>query len=99
MTLARNECSAPIRLSIPAGEVGEWSIDANHSTRSPDAPLYLLAGSGGAPRISGLLCSGSPEGKLVAAAGSTCINTEGGKSSTLWVKESGSTDVGWVAVA
>ena len=99
MTLARNECSAPIRLSIPAGEVGEWSIDANHSTRSPDAPLYLLAGSGGAPRISGLLCSGSPEGKLVAAAGSTCINTEGGKMATLWVKESGSTDVGWVAVA
>ena len=61
--------------------------------------MYLVAGSGGVPRISGLLCSGSPEGVLVGAVGSMCINTVGGKGETLWVKESGSTDVGWVAVA
>lgn len=51
-------------------------------------------GSGGATWTSG---TGSPEGVVTATAGSLYTDTNGGASTTLYVKESGSGNTGWVA--
>lgn len=40
--------------------------------------------------------AGSPEGAVEAAVGSLYFNTSGGSETTLYVKESGSGDTGWV---
>ena len=40
---------------------------------------------------------GSPENVVVAAIGSVYLRTNGGTSTTLYVKESGSEDTGWIA--
>jgi hypothetical protein len=44
--------------------------------------------------ISGV---GSPEGATTAPPGSIFLNTSGGASTTLYVKESGAGNTGWVA--
>lgn len=41
--------------------------------------------------------AGSPEGVLTAAVGSLYSRTDGGASTTLYVKESGAGNTGWVA--
>jgi hypothetical protein len=41
--------------------------------------------------------SGSPEGYLTAVVGSMCTRTDGGAGTTLYVKESGTGNTGWVA--
>jgi Pectate lyase superfamily protein len=41
--------------------------------------------------------AGSPEGVVTAFPGSTYMNTSGGANTTLYVKESGSGNTGWVA--
>lgn len=41
--------------------------------------------------------SGSPEGVVTAAKGSFFTRTDGGANTTLYVKESGSGNTGWVA--
>lgn len=41
--------------------------------------------------------SGSPEGVLVAPVGTLYTDTAGGALTTLWVKESGVAEFGWVA--
>lgn len=55
----------------------------------------LLIGTGTAPRI--ISGSGSPEGVQSAVVGSLYLRTNGGATSTLYVKESGSGNTGWVA--
>ncbi len=40
---------------------------------------------------------GSPEGVLTANAGSLYVDTNGGASLTLYVKESGTSNTGWIA--
>ena len=41
--------------------------------------------------------TGSPEGVVVAPVGSLYTRTDGGASTTLYVKESGTDETGWVA--
>lgn len=41
--------------------------------------------------------TGSPQGVVAAPAGSIYLNTSGGASTTIWVKESGTGNTGWVA--
>lgn len=41
--------------------------------------------------------TGTPEGSTVASVGSTYFRTDGGASTTLYVKESGTGNTGWVA--
>lgn len=42
--------------------------------------------------------TGSPENVIAASQGAICLNTTGGASTTLYVKESGgSTNTGWIA--
>lgn len=57
-------------------------------------PLSLLPGSG---TILDHLGSGSPEGAVNAAVGSLWRRTDGGASTTFYVKESGTGSTGWVA--
>jgi hypothetical protein len=47
-------------------------------------------------RVDGL-CFGSPNGAITAPIGSTLRRRDGGTSTTLYVKESGSGNTGWVA--
>jgi hypothetical protein len=51
-----------------------------------------------APRITGTV-SGTPEGAVTAPVGSLFLRTDGGTGTTLYVKESGTGNTGWVAVA
>ena len=53
--------------------------------------------SPGASDVRWLVGSGSPEGVVTAVAGSLYTSTAGGASTTLWVKESGSGNTGWIA--
>jgi hypothetical protein len=41
--------------------------------------------------------SGSPSGVYYAAVGTMYIRTDGGSSTTLYIKESGTGNTGWVA--
>lgn len=41
--------------------------------------------------------AGTPEGSIVAGIGSLCVRTDGGAVTTLYVKESGVGNTGWVA--
>ena len=41
--------------------------------------------------------SGSPEGVVTATVGSLFTRTDGGSSTTLYIKESGTGNTGWVA--
>lgn len=41
--------------------------------------------------------TGSPETKVIAAVGSLWLRTDGGAATTLYVKESGTGNTGWVA--
>lgn len=43
--------------------------------------------------------SGSPEGSVTAVVGSLYTRTDGGSGTTLYVKESGASNTGWVAVS
>lgn len=43
--------------------------------------------------------AGDPEGELVAVVGSLYSRTDGGTGTTLYIKETGTGDTGWVAVA
>lgn len=54
----------------------------------------LFPGTGTAMWTSGV---GSPQGVLVALPGSLYTNTSGGANTTLWVKETGTGNTGWVA--
>jgi hypothetical protein len=51
--------------------------------------------SGGGPVIK--VGSNSPEGAVTAAIGSIFLRSNGGASTTLYVKESGSGNTGWIA--
>lgn len=55
----------------------------------------VVAGDGEARRVySG---SGSPEGVVSAGIGSIYMRTDGGASTSIYVKESGTAATGWVA--
>ena len=41
--------------------------------------------------------TGTPEGAVTAPVGSLYLRADGGASTTLYVKESGTDDTGWVA--
>ncbi len=43
-----------------------------------------------------LTSTGSPEGNIAANVGAICVRTDGGTSTTLYIKESGTGNTGWV---
>lgn len=58
---------------------------------------YFVELHPGAGNVRWLSGTGSPEGSITAVVGSLYTDTAGGVGSTLWVKESGSGNTGWVA--
>lgn len=44
-----------------------------------------------------LFGTGSPEGKVSASPGKIYLNLSGGASTTLWTKENGNDETGWIA--
>lgn len=48
-----------------------------------------------APRI--VVCFGTPEGAVVGKRGQVALRLDGGASTTLYVKESGTGNTGWIA--
>lgn len=63
-----------------------------------DGVLYVSNGSA-FTQLAGNIYSGAdtPEGAVTAAVGSLFLRTNGGASTTLYVKESGAGNIGWVA--
>ena len=41
--------------------------------------------------------NGTPEGAIKASPGALCLNKDGGANTTLYVKETGTGNTGWVA--
>lgn len=62
--------------------------------RPAAAALKLTGGSGTATVSAG---TGSPEGAVTATMGSLYLNTSGGAGTSMYVKESGAGNTGWVA--
>lgn len=77
--------------SIGAGcTVTAWNN--NSSTSSSNADVL----SGSFPAGAHLVGAGTPEGAITAAIGARYTRTNGGAGTSLYVKESGSGDTGWV---
>lgn len=57
---------------------------------------YLRLGSSSGPRV--LSGSGTPEAAITAPVGSLYLRTNGGASTSLYIKETGSGNTGWRAV-
>lgn len=59
-------------------------------------PNSLRIGGTDSPRI--LYGTGTPEAKIIGSVGDSYYRTDGGASTTLYVKESGAaTNTGWIA--
>jgi hypothetical protein len=92
--------SQHIRFS--GGDPGSVAADIGLK-RSAAGILAVTNGSSGYGKISTAASvtwssgSGSPEGAVTAAVGSLYTRTDGGAGTTLYVKESGAGNTGWVA--
>lgn len=67
-----------------------------------DATLFDVDAGGGITALSGratkiIASTGYPNGAISAVTGSICLVEGGGAGQTLWVKESGTGNTGWVA--
>lgn len=77
-----------------SGGVNSITIDASDSTPENQSIGFYI----GASMVSGVFCgAGSPEGVKAAPPGSLYFNRSGGAGATLYVKESGSGNTGWIA--
>lgn len=85
-------------------EIGLTGDDDFHFKVSPDGSSYVeaikLDKTTGAITVAGgakILCgTGSPEGSKTAPVGSLYLRSDGGASTTLYVKQSGTGNTGWV---
>lgn len=79
----------PVRVpaSLPP-ELAAWARELQESVRLQFEALRY---------INYTVITGSPEGVLVGRVGDLAIRTDGGASTTLYVKESGTGNTGWAA--
>lgn len=82
-TLRLQVSTTQVQASVALVTLSTFTAHGAISVQATDAKLY--AGTG------------SPEGSVTAEVGSIFLRTDGGTSTTLYVKESGSADTGWVA--
>jgi hypothetical protein len=71
--------------TVNNANVGSILCDASTSRYYTTATVFVTSGAG------------SPEGSVTAPIGSTWTRTDGGAGTTLYVKESGTGNTGWVA--
>lgn len=83
-------------LDVRISRLGPGSLSVDGSTRGDSAGSIKakVHSTGSAIWTSGV---GSPEGVAAAVVGSMYTRTDGGAGTTLYVKESGSGNTGWVA--
>lgn len=92
---AGSSADANLVLGDSAVPVGRWSL-ANLSTRLNLFAAGIQWGTSSGPKD--LFGTGTPEGTVAAAVGSTFRRTDGGAATSFYVKESGgATNTGWVA--
>ena len=92
--------SANANIMIDAGTgtvpAGNWSIYSDSARESVfKGPVRIGTAGGTAPLVTS--GAGSPEGVLTAQIGSIYMRTDGGALTTLYVKETGTGNTGWVA--
>jgi len=75
------------------------AVDAtdNHRLRIDEFGRFNLGQGTGPPDVVWRIGTGSPEGAIVGAPGSMFLNVSGGAGTTLYVKETGTGNTGWVA--
>lgn len=75
--------------------IGTWYDSATRTLTNKTLGTTVLAGGSGTATVQA--GTGSPEGVKTATPGSMYTDTDGGAGSTLWIKESGTGNTGWVA--
>jgi len=91
---AGSSADAALAIGDAAIPVGRWSI-FNGSARKSLFAAGIQWGTSSGPQD--LFGTGSPEGVVTAAVGSTYRRTDGGAGTSFYVKESGTGNTGWVA--
>lgn len=88
-------------VSIPAGTYGTPPVVIGNSFPGASAPLSLgaatpvaVGGNDGSTRL--FTGSGTPESVVTAPIGSIYMRTDGGAATSMYVKESGTSNTGWV---
>lgn len=89
----RSDIDGIMALTFTPGSATAGRIDAGWRVRVP-AARGIEYGSGGPISIAG---AGTPEGLITGPVGSTYQRTDGGAGTSLYVKESGAGNTGWVA--
>jgi hypothetical protein len=74
--------------SFPFGDFGPWAERELEAVERSIESIAALSISKGA---------GTPEGAIAAPVGSLYLRTDGGANTTLYIKESGTGNTGWVA--
>lgn len=59
--------------------------------------MWISTGAGGWMPMAPIICTGTPEAAIAAPVGSLATRTDGGASTTFYVKQSGTGNTGWVA--
>ena len=96
-----NVTIGPYAISTTRGDAS-YSGTAQINDLATNTVIAWAVGVSGSPELkhSGgirvLFRNGAPEGAATASTGSLCINTAGGAGTTLYVKESGSGNTGWI---
>jgi hypothetical protein len=80
--------------AINPGTTAQWSLGSSSLLFTDGYIATLRPGAGTAKWTSG---AGTPEGAVTAVVGSLFTRTDGGGSTTLYIKESGSGNTGWAA--
>jgi hypothetical protein len=87
--------TAPVHVQSGNAEayVADNHVPAANST--PAAPVHVLGGAGG--NFASFRIAGSPEGVVTAPVGSIAHRSGGGAGTSVYVKETGTGNTGWVA--
>lgn len=86
---------------VPTSKAHIWRVNASEVARFSSTGAAIAAGRiqlGGSSAPLIIVGSGSPEGAVAAPVGSLYLRSDGGTSTTLYVKQSGSAgNTGWTA--
>ena len=89
--IALTDYGAGDKIDVGLASAGTAGTYAQVTT---DARGRVVAGAAGLLVLTG---AGSPEGAVTASVGALYTNTSGGAGTTLYVKESSSGNIGWIA--
>lgn len=80
------------RSQLAAGMVGDLPYTPTGSITATTVPTAINA-------LAGMIRwgTGTPQGVVTAAVGTLFLRTDGGTSTTLYIKETGTGNTGWVA--